>query len=212
MLIAVPFFGNDPRWLRMLDYWFEMHAASGTKVPAVIISDERVNGFPSLHVDTTAFSQVMRGHRWDRKGAIVAAAVQYLGRVLVCDLDAFIQRDPEPVLATLPTVPLMTRKDGWQRTVRVGGTTAEQRQAGVMWFGDPYDRVKLAGYYRTAFGALDGEHAQDEWREQLAWSLVANWTGTHELPKALNCSHHDVDVAKACIVHEHGETKWKRIA
>lgn len=213
MIIAVPYFGNDPRWLKLLDHWFECYAASRTKVPAIIISDEKVNGFPSLRVDTTPFQGVMRGHPWDRKGAIVAASLQYLGRVLVCDIDAFIQHDPEPVMERLQSVPLATRKDGWQRSISVGGTTVEQRQAGVMWFGDPYDRVKLAGFYRTAFGAQRGEPTQgDDWREQFAWSLVASWTGLHELPMTLNHSHHLPGAADACIVHEHGETKWRRIA
>ena len=59
--------------------------------------------------------------------------------------------------------------------------------------------------------AGDG-YSADDWREQIAWSLVAQWTGLHELPVALNCSHHDPAAAKALIVHEHGEKKWSRIA
>ena len=214
MMIAVPFFGHDPRWLKLLERWFDLHAASRTKVPAIIISDERVNGFPHLHVDTLPFQQAMRpGHAWDRKGAIVAAAVQYLGRVLVCDLDAFVQHDPEPVMAKLPSVPFAMRQDGWARTIHAGGVSVVQRQAGVLWFGAPYERTQLAQFYRTAFGAAGTEeYAQDEWREQIAWSIMASWTGLHDLPKTLNCSHHDPEAGNACILHEHGETKWKRIA
>jgi hypothetical protein len=212
MILAVPVFGHDPRFLKLLDHWFEMHAASGTKVPAIIITDEKVNGFPNLRVDTFDFRMAMRGHPWDRKGAIVAAAAQYLGRFLVCDLDAFIRKDPEPLMATLPDVTMATRADGWGRVIDIGGTRVAQRQAGVMWFGDAHNRQELGRLYRAGFHAAAEGFETDEWREQVAWSLAAVWTGLHDLPKGLNCSHHDPDAAGAYIVHEHGETKWKRIA
>jgi hypothetical protein len=213
MTIAVPFFGSDLRFLKLLTCWFELHAASGTKIPAVVITDEAPPvGFPSLRVDTQAFADVMRGHPWDRKGAIVAAASQHLGAFLACDIDAFIQSDPEPLMVRLPHVELATRQDGWQRCIDIGGTRVDQRQAGVMWFGDHPKRLRVSAYYKTAFLACSPEFEADEWREQIAWSLVAAWTGLHELPKSLNCSHHDPGAGQAAIIHEHGQTKWRRIA
>ena len=129
MIIAVPFFaGKDARWYRLLEHWFECHAKSGTKVPAVVITDEfTLRDYPVLSVDTLPLSRQMRGHPWDRKGAIIAQAVQVLGRVLVCDLDAFIQRDPEPLLAKLPDVALMTRPDGWPPFSNVGPSTRDRK-------------------------------------------------------------------------------------
>lgn len=213
MILAVPFFGHDPRFLKLLAYWFDTYAATKTKVPAVVITDEAPPaGFPCLRVDTLPLSAAMRGHPWDRKGAIVAASAGLLGRFLACDLDAFVQRDPEALLAKLPDVALATRQDGWGRIIDIGGTRVAQRQAGVMWFGDAHDRAEVVRLYRLAFHEAGDGYAQDEWREQVAWSMVAVWTGLHDLPKALNCSHHDPDAAKATIIHEHGETKWKRIA
>lgn len=213
MIIAVPFFaGKDARWYRLLEHWFECYAKSRTKVPAVVITDEfTLRDYPVLSVDTLPLSRQMRGHPWDRKGAIIAQAVQVLGRTLVCDLDAFIQRDPEPLLAKLPDVMLMTRPDGWVREVEWNRLRVAQRQAGVMWFGDVKDRGQIVKWYREAFDFVGMAHGTDDWREQLAWTLVARWAGLHELPKALNCSHHDADAPAAAIVHEHGETKWKRI-
>jgi hypothetical protein len=215
MLIAVPFFGKDTRWLKLLEHWFDLHAKSGTKVPAVVITnDNALPGFPTLRVDTFDLHAAQRGHPWDRKGAIVAAASQFLGRFLVCDCDAFIQRDPEPAMATLGSWYLATQPDGWKREIEYIGhiVSVRQRQAGVMWFGDTRNRREILDLYLKAFEAVGRDFAEDDWREQLAWSLVAAWTGLHELPKTLNCSHTDPEAAQACIVHEHGETKWKRIA
>lgn len=214
MMIAVPFFAGEARWYRLLEHWFECHAMTRTNVPAVVITDElALRGFPTLSVDTFAFRKAIRpGEAWDRKGAIVAASAQFLGRFLVCDLDAFLQRDPEPAMARLGDVTLATREDAWKRTIGWRGGEVTQRQAGVMWFGQSKDRATLADMYRRAFAQAGMEFEKDAWREQLAWTLVAKWSGLHELPKTLNCSHSDPDAAAACIVHEHGEKKWARIA
>jgi hypothetical protein len=215
MMIAVPFFAGDARWYRLLEHWFECHAASRTNVPAVVITDElTLRGYPTLTVDTFELGKAMRGHPWDRKGAIIVAASQFLGRFLVCDLDAFIQRDPEPELAKLGSHVLATTPDGWKREVCYVGNvlSVRQRQAGVMWFGEPRNRPELQRLYLKAFDAVGRDFEKDDWREQLAWSLVAAQTGLHELPKTLNCSHIDSDAPGACIVHEHGEKKWARIA
>jgi hypothetical protein len=213
MLIAVPFFGSDPRWLRLLEHWFELHAASGTRVPAIVITDEQsLPGFPVLCVDTTAWRSVIRSkdgqpHPWDRKGAIVAAALPILGRFLSCDVDAFIQRDPEPWLAKLDDVPISGRADGWQRTV----LEARQINAGVLWFGYPKTRPQLASDYGKAFHTLNEEYSDDEWLEQLAWSLLCYRYNAPTLPAELNWSHHVKGVEAAAIIHEHGPTKWRRI-
>lgn len=215
MMIAVPFFAGEARWYRLLEHWFECHAASRTDIPAVVITDElTLKGYPTLTVDTFELSKAMRGHPWDRKGAIIVAASQFLGRFLACDMDAFIQRDPEPLMRNLGSHALATVPDGWKREVCYVGNvlSVRQRQAGVMWFGDAKDRRELQRLYLKAFDAVGRDFEKDDWREQLAWSLVAAWTGLHELPKALNCSHVDPEASSAAIVHEHGETKWKRIA
>jgi hypothetical protein len=214
MLIAVPFFGSDPRWRRLLTHWFELHALSDTDVPAVIITDERPPaGFPALQVDTLPFADLIRTkdgqpHPWDRKGAIVAAALPILGPFLSCDIDAFIQWDPEPWMRKLDTVPISARADGWQRTVY----GARQINAGVLWFGYPAGRTELQAQYRRAFTDLGAEYGDDEWREQLAWSLVCSWNQAPTLPAELNWSHHVKGVEAAAIIHEHGPTKWRHIA
>ena len=213
MLIAVPYFGADERFKRLLTYWFELHAASRTEVQAIVITDEQPpNGFPALRVDTSGYWSVIRQkdgqpHPWDRKGAIVAASLSILGPFLSCDVDAFIQRDPEPWMAKLGAMPISARADGWQRTV----LGARQINAGVMWFGDMKMRAIVENEYLIAFGELAPEYAEDEWREQLAWSLVFHRAKMPALPAELNWSHHVEGIERAAIVHEHGPTKWKRI-
>lgn len=210
MIIAVPFFGHDPRFQKLLAYWFDCYEASGTKMTAVVITDEAPPAgfaFRTVQVDTSKLAHVQRGHPWDRKGAIVAAATELLGPMLVCDIDAFLQSDPEPAIAKLPLVAMRTRADGWARAIVIHGKPVQQRQAGVMIL-----TVPLAKAYVEAFHMAGCGYSGDDWREQIAWSLVAQWTGLHDLPAALNCSHHDPAASTAVIVHEHGNTKWKRIA
>lgn len=209
MIIAVPFFGHDPRFLKLLAYWFACYEASGTNMTAVVITDEAPPAgfaFRTVQVDTSKLAHVQRGHPWDRKGAIVAAATEVLGLMLVCDADAFLRGDPEPVITRLGFANVRTRADGWARSIVIHGKRVKQRQAGVMILAG-----RLAGPYADAFRLAGEGYSADDWREQIAWSILAEWTGLHELPLALNCSHHDPAAAKAIIVHEHGETKWKRI-
>lgn len=216
MIIAVPFFGKDPRFLKLLEHWFDLHAQSGTRIPAVVITDENeLAGYPVLRVDTFALRSAMRGHPFDRKGAIVSAASLVLGRFLACDLDAFIQADPEPWLARMEDVPLATVADPWTREIIMhwdNRAVVKQRNAGVMWFGDVKTRMELQAEYLRQFQQMGADFADDAWREQLAWSAVAWRTGLHELPKELNWSHVQAGKEAAAIVHEHGETKWRRIA
>lgn len=215
MIIAVPFFGKDPRFVKLLAYWFDLHAQSGTKVPAIVITDEaELPGFPVLRVDTFALREAMRGHPFDRKGAIVSAASLFLGRFLACDLDAFIQSDPEPWLAKLGNVALATTPDPWAREITMHWdkhAVCLQRNAGVMWFGDVMTRQALQAEYLRQFDQMGADFKDDDWREQLAWSAVAWKTGLHALPKELNWSHIHAGHEKAAIVHEHGQHKWRRI-
>jgi len=214
-MIAVPFFGKEPRFLKLLEYWFDLHAQSGTRIPAIVITDENeLVGYPAMRVDTFALRGAMRGHPFDRKGAIVSAASLLLGRFLACDLDAFIQRDPEPFLAKMEDVALATTADPWKREIVMHWDERAiclQRNAGVMWFGDVKTRPALQAEYLTQFHQMSADFADDVWREQLAWSAVAWKTGLHELPKELNWSHIQAGKEMAAIVHEHGETKWRRI-
>jgi hypothetical protein len=212
MTIAVPFFGQDPRWLALLGKWwacYEATQAAKHGVHAVIITDEAgPAGYPVVRVTPEAIGDL--SHPWDRKGAVIVAALPHLGPVLVCDVDAFLQRNPVRYLEDLAQrdILMATQPDGWKRPV-CGAVV--QRQAGVMWFSQRAGAT-IPEYYRRAHAQVSREHPGDDWREQMAWSLVAYWTGIHELPKTLNTSHHDREAAAAVIVHEHGETKWRRLS
>src|SRR5512136_3021210 len=108
MLLAVPYFGDDPRFRKLLDVWWNYYEASGTSVPMTLISDLETTPpmeYPCLRVDTWAARDAMRGHVFDRKGAIVVCAAQVLGNFLACDMDAFVLRDPLRYLQRLREVP-----------------------------------------------------------------------------------------------------------
>ena len=87
-----------------------------------------------------------------------------------------------------------------------------QRNAGVMWFGADACRRIMVSNYLLAFERMGRDFACDDWREQLAWSSLAAQMGLHELPKELNWSHVMAGRERAAIIHEHGNTKWRRIA
>lgn len=215
MIIAVPFFGDDARYYRLLCHWFECHAKSGTNVPAIVITDElTLRDYPCLTVDTWPLRKVMRGHPFDRKGAIILAALPILGPFLACDMDAFIERDPEPVMARLPDVALATAPDDWKRPITMhwdGHAQTMQQNAGVMWFGDVKQRQAVVSTYLDQFHKMGSDFDKDDWREQLAWSAVAWKLGGHQLDPRLNWSRLKPANPDACILHVHGPDKWKRI-
>lgn len=216
MIIAVPFFGTDPRYLALLEHWFDCHALSGTKVQAIVITDDNaLPGFSALRVDTFPQRKAMRGHPFDRKGAIIAAALPILGPFLACDLDAFIERDPEPLMLRLPEVAIATVPDDWVRPITMHwdeGVKTVQQNAGVMWFGDVKQRVAVVASYMEQFRKMGCDFAEDDWREQLAWSAVAWKFGGHQMDLRLNWSRLRPANPDACILHIHGPDKWKRLA
>jgi hypothetical protein len=216
VLIAVPFFGKDPRFLKLLAYWFELHAASETKVPAIVITDDNdLPGFPVLRVDTFPLQTVMRGHPFDRKGAIIVAALPLLGPFLACDVDAFPEKDPERLMSRLPEVGIATVEDDWTRPITMhwnDGAVTVQQNAGVMWFGDVKARADVRRHYLREFFRMGAEFKADDWREQLAWSAVAWQMGGNQMDARLNWSRLKPANPDAVIVHVHGPDKWKRIA
>jgi len=216
MLIAVPYFeGKDPRYAKLLEHWFECHAASGTKVPAIVITDDNdLPGFPVLRVDTWPLREVMRGHPFDRKGAIIVAALPILGPFMACDMDAFVEKDPERLMLRLPPVPIATLGDDWTRPITMHWdqhAKTVQQNAGVMWFGDVTARAEVREHYLREFYRMGSDFAEDDWREQLAWSAVAWQMGRHQIDPRLNWSRIRPDNPDACILHIHGPDKWKRI-
>jgi hypothetical protein len=219
MLIAVPYFGTDERFKRLLSIWWDSYAASGTTIPATLVADfesDVPRDYPCLKVDTWPANEAMRGHAFDRKGAIVVCAAQILGNFLAVDMDAFLMRDPRKYIERLRDMPFAMAADGWTRPIVLahhGYVEISQRQAGVLWFG-PCDRAKLLDDYLTMFRRLRVDHGEDSLLEQYTWSGLWHTMGRHDMPLELNwqyCREPEIGKDRAAIWHEHGNEKWKRL-
>lgn len=216
MILAVPFFGNDGRYRAMLDRWIEAHASSGCQLQFVVVSDysEPLQNVPWLRVDTTPFAALVRDDNpMDRKGVIVLAALQVLGRCVVLDSDALIQKDPTRFLESLPDVAMGISPDVSGRKLKLPWSLEEffEGCAGVMYFGSASrkDRVGLSLAYAQAFSNFADAHPDDYLLEQRAWSLACHRLGGFMLPKEMNWPpHHLGDNPNAYILHHHGPAKW----
>jgi hypothetical protein len=213
MILAVPYFPG-PHADALLLRW-ERAMREHTRLPACVLvdGDYHVPGnLIPVRVDTTPFADCIRPSQpFDRKGAIVAAALAVLPEFCAMDADCIIQRDPAPELANLSRFSIASREDSWRREIP-GMPNVVQRQAGVMVFGRSDERGPMAGFYRNFWHEMHKHDANDPWCEQMAWSAVY-WIAEHryELPQTLNYSWHQPGAENAHIRHEHGPGKWQRL-
>lgn len=225
MILATPYFGTNPRFEKLLAAWWERYLSSGTKLPAVVITDQDTpvpTGYPVLRVETMPMLRVVRdlplasaARMFDYKGALVLAGLQYLGGdVLVLDNDAFVTHDPAGLLAKLPTDALAMQRDTWAREGIVlrwhDYIECPMQNAGVIYVGRDVSRQGLVEAYTRFFTTLRDDHADECWLEQFTWSACWHHFGRHELPVRLNWAHTlPGDRTEVAIFHAHGEEKWR---
>ena len=193
--ILIPYWGNQPRYHKLLEEWFEAYNASGCKAQVTLITDKQTEQFgaPSLWqaYDTPEYDPA---YQFDHKGDIVCAAVQQiLEPVLVLDTDAILKKDVSSVLKTLQFVSFAMPADEGAlglciRSRHGQPTKIVKRCAGVLWFGGLGSRVALVKEYRMAFAELKTGRYYEERRlfEQHAWSMVAHQTNALVLPRTMN--------------------------
>ena len=236
-VLCVPFFGppgpqnmeNGRRWRRLLNFWRERFVASGSKMDLACICETLCpGGWPHLMVHTEHHADVVRakllsegnpGGIFDYKAAMIITALERCAQpMLVVDFDAIVMHPPEQHLAPLANVPMAMAGDKWCRPIPTGEDmeAVKQRNGGVVWFGGGAGlHAQIIRLYVLNWHILLKHYGPEEqYLEQMTWSLVWHYMGRHELPAELNASHHVVGPAeqaairRAAIVHFHGGAKW----
>jgi hypothetical protein len=247
VIIAAPFFGPEhgrhaERWPKLLGAWLDHVHAADTGAHVLLLTDGTVRippGVDFLHVDlrarftyrkTTPAASVawphINGRAFDRKGALIAAALRILSDdLLVVDTDAFLKRDPTEELRAIthrfrnengePRVVGMVQ-DVDPRLFKVPSADAmRMRCAGVLWFPavEAFRRNALLRSYATGMREADYINPGDEFAEQKGWSLAWHKLGGIDLPQTFNWTPEHLGPVHpgVFIAHLHGEQKWKHL-
>jgi hypothetical protein len=218
--ILLPYWGNDLRYVKLLEQWFAAYRACHIGTPVSIITDTEAD---NILDDYIRRYEVKCGNEYmfDRKGEIVCAAILDTAEpVLVLDLDALLQHDPEPLILGYEDTPFAMPRDEANlknciRNRHGQPTAIPKRCAGVLWFGRGGDRKHLVAEYRRAFTELQTGRYYEERRlfEQHAWTMVAHWNNAPILPRELNWADHITSIGPnpaAAIYHRIGQRKWNR--
>jgi hypothetical protein len=219
--IYVTFFGSDPRFSEMLRRFLDCAACYSGEIR--ILTDEhstRVSGH-RVHVvsdeDLAPFSAVMRpGNPYDRKSAMICAALPHLPPCAIVDVDMEFLRNPWPVLEPYTRNSFAIAPDAGKRMIPVGPVSYPEESSSLMLFGGTARKVIVEEYVR-AWESLrfeSNEHSLEfAIREQRAWSLVSRYLDEEVLPDSLNWSRFwGPPREDTCIVHHHGEAKWRFVA
>ena len=226
MLIVVPYWGNDPKYAKLLTEWVTQYEASGSPHDYVIATDTKTdlsNGdLPHERFDVSDY-YMDSSYAFDRKGAIVCEAIKLFRNeyLLVLDADALVQFDPAGLIPSfnVPTALMMGEDLGAKgKCLRLKDhsySTIPKRNAGVMYFvADNWtDRIDLVSAYCSAFREmLSGKYSEArELYEQHAWTIVAHKLAAPYLPNELNWPDHLRGYGpnpKAAIYHRIGKRKW----
>lgn len=216
--ILIPFWGNDPRYVKLLHEWFQAYYDNDCAAQVVVVYDqdtEPVPGYSWTKVSTPEWDQQ---YPFDHKGDIVCAAIQrFLEPVLVLDSDAILRKDPTVALTPFYHKEFAMPADEGALGRQLRNRHAQEigiakRCAGVLWFG-PGNRAKLVDEYRQAFVELLSGRYYEERRlfEQHAWSWVAHQRNAPFLPRTMNWADHNSRNGpnpEAFIYHRIGQRKF----
>lgn len=232
MLILIPYFGELARFRPLLDIWFEAYRRlplPAHEIPVTLVSDDpKAEAAAEDHECRFLLVKPIEGVErhgvaFDRKGAIVCAAIQRIPvPCFVLDSDAFLVRDPRATLGVYKDVPLAMPLDHGAilhfRTVFMDApySNVPKMCAGVQFFGDPSKRAALVDGYRKAWAELIALPVLP-WTppisnlvEQYAWSLVASRMGGRSLPATMNWAPHHVGANPDAIVNHYFDyNKWR---
>lgn len=222
--IYVTFFGSDPRFREMLRRFLDRASCYSGEIR--ILTDEHSMHISEhrMHVvgdaDLAPFSAVMRsGNPYDRKSAMICAALPHLPPCAIVDVDMEFLRDPWPVLEPYAQDTFAIAPDAGGRWIPK--FDCPENSSSLMIFGSSPDllsRDGLADEYFDAWQSLseiDTSESSLEYaiREQRAWSVVAHAGGDPVLPDSLNWSRFWGQPREdTCIVHHHGDAKWGFVA
>jgi hypothetical protein len=216
--ILIPYWGNDPKYFKLLSEWHEAYKRLNLLHPVTLITDTDSPCHPFMDwkaFETPAYNKL---YTFDHKGDLVCAALLKIhGPVLVVDSDAVLQHDAEPLLRPFDGVAFAMPADegayGRKLRNRHGQDgPIPKRCAGVMWFGGA-DREQLVKEYRAAFATLGSGKYYEERRlyEQHAWTMVAHQRNAPFLPRTLNWlanNSRNGPNPEAAIYHNVGQRKF----
>jgi len=218
--ILIPFWGHEPKYIRLLQEWYAQYKACHLPHPVTMITDFDTPEIPSGHFWLRSFPIANKSqHMFDHKGNLVCAALTaFHEALLIVDADAMFQFDPEPLLRPFEHAEFAMPADEAFLTTKIRNrhgqpTSAAKRCAGVMWFGYGGNRAALVQHYRDSFRELEAGRYLEERRlfEQHAWSLVADKVHAPFLPRTLNWADHITAFGsnpEAAIYHRIGQRKW----
>jgi hypothetical protein len=213
-LFVTYFDDGTAKFLPLLNRWLEYYAASGCNLPVSVLTDMTSpvpDGVHCFRADPEKYAEVMRaGNPFDRKSALICAALPELPVCTVIDIDAFLFQDPTEQLMRYSEDDLAVAEDAGGRSIPLSGHP--ECSSSVMVFGMCKDRSVLTGHYVDAWHALAHVDSglQQTIREQVAWSKVADDALYPVLPRCLNWSRFwGTPTAENCsIYHAHGAEKW----
>jgi hypothetical protein len=225
--ILVPFWGDHPAYRKWLTEWVRCYRASGCEARALVVTDEFLpapTDLPTLVVDATPWQDLVDPrYPYDRKGGIVCAALVHLAgeALFIVDADAFLQRDPLPLLAPYRRELFAMPEDegAFGKPYAEPDGEVVRRSGGILWVGatSAEARMELVGAYRQHFQALAARMQAGTFREerrlleQHAWTFVADRRSAPILPRALNwpvCFRAAGANPAAAIHHHIGRRKW----
>ncbi len=227
-LIAIPYFGENPKYLEMLHEWVRTLKRTAPDAEFVVFTHDAVSvmdefDYPVIDLDISGYREVMRdGQPFDIKGALMCEAALAIKRpFLMLDSDALLVANPSDVLNSIAqnaacAMPIDHGAilSGHQLLCDEPFPTVRKMCAGVFWFGDVTRRKALVGHYLMAWRELF--HHDFPWTpkiphllEQYAWSLAHHRMNGATLPASMNWAPHIVGTSPHAIVnHLFGHKKW----
>lgn len=226
MKLAVPCFGDDPRWAVLLAHWWESYQASGCTIEAEIITTpgtslpdwceahtvRRYNAdlLPAIIRDTQA--------PFDRHGSLILQTIlDSSGPIVIIDADCFFLADPTQEFLEAgnraPTFGMAA--DCGHRKIAPEFVLHEHNGGVILVTGDAGFRQSIVGLYVQFFHELLPHYRNNSIFEQVVFSRV--WHELRQrnqatmLPHRLNHSHWMPTEPDTLIRHEHGAVKWHRV-
>lgn len=227
-LIAIPYFGSNPKYLEMLHEWVRVLKRTAPDARFLVFTHDAEEalkpfGYPTLTLSIDGYADVIReGQPFDIKGALMCeAAMNIRDPFLMLDADALLVANPSEILDAMnpETVCAMPIDHGailhgHKSLCEKPFADVRKMCAGVFWFGDVSRRAELVTSYRLAWREMFSHDCPwlpclPHLLEQYAWSLAHHRLSGETLPATLNWAPHILGESPHAIVnHYFGHKKW----
>jgi hypothetical protein len=231
-VLYFPFFGNDPRYLRLLRQAWDSYHDTGAhhEMPAVVLLDEYTDWSEkaihfqgrTIRTEIEPYRGFIRegndGSAFDHKAALIMSAFEKFNFPWVsvfCDIDNLYRKNiaptinalPEDFKMALPPIPLTYTTPIVHKRFPEG---VEEMTSALMAF--PPQAQEAGARYRYFFQtSTERDH---KLLEQRTWSLVwHSFTPKVNLGREMSWSRFwGEEPAEAMVRHMHGEEKFDSLA